>query len=269
MKLGISLPFIDHETLDGSIYINAMRMVEKKGFSGLWFFDAIGRSSSIVDPLGAACAAAAVTDYIEIGTCVLQVPLRDPVELAHRVLTTSMFTNGRFRLGVGAGSTAADFKAVGADFEGRFRHLRDALPLMQKLWRGESVKDVNLKPWPNTLGGPPILIGSWAGSRWIKIAAEQYDGWIASAMYTDIATLRDGVARFKGLGGKRAVVTNIHVDLGCAAKSLSEADKMDLRCSPAEAAERLRLLADMGFDDAILVVNHPDEANLATIRALH
>jgi alkanesulfonate monooxygenase SsuD/methylene tetrahydromethanopterin reductase-like flavin-dependent oxidoreductase (luciferase family) len=269
MNLGISLPFIDDDALDGATYCAAMGMVEQTGFSGLWFFDAIGRPQSIADPLGAACAAAAVTSRIEIGTCILQVPLRNPVELAHRVLTAHLLSQGRLRLGVGAGSTAADFKAVGANFEGRFRHLREALPVMQKLWRGETVQGVDLKPWPRAMGGPPILIGSWAGSRWIPVAARQYDGWIASAVYTDIATLREGAARFKDLGGKRAIVTNIHVDLEAPSAALAETDKLDLRCGPEEAAARLRRLADIGFDDAILVVNKPDEASLSAIRALY
>ena len=40
---------------------------------------------------------------------------------------------------------------------------------MRRLWAGESVGDASLAPiWPAVLGGPPVLIGSWAGSKWIR-----------------------------------------------------------------------------------------------------
>ena len=54
-----------------------------------------------------------MTKKVELGTCILQVPLRHPVELAHRVLSAHYLSGGRLRLGVGAVSTKADFDAVG------------------------------------------------------------------------------------------------------------------------------------------------------------
>jgi alkanesulfonate monooxygenase SsuD/methylene tetrahydromethanopterin reductase-like flavin-dependent oxidoreductase (luciferase family) len=42
------------------------------------------------DPLTALAIAATVTRRIELGTSVLQVPLRNPADLAQRVLTTHL-----------------------------------------------------------------------------------------------------------------------------------------------------------------------------------
>lgn len=268
MKLGIVLSTRDGDVMAGASYVDAIRRVERLGFDSLWFFDGVGRGYLNIDPLGGACAAAAVTERIEIGTCIVQAPLRHPVELAQRALTAHMLSEGRFRFGLGAGSTEGDFKALGVSFDDRFKLLRQSLETMPALWRGETVDGVNLTPWPAALGGPPILIGSWAGSRWIPIAAQQFDGWIGSAMYTDAAALKDGVARYKDLGGKRAVVTNVHIDLSAPSKPLGEGDKFDLRCGPEEAATRLNWLAACGFDDAILVVQDHGEENLAQLRAL-
>ncbi len=60
---------------------------------------------------------------IELGTCVVQVPLRHPVEHAHRVQTLNVLSQGRFRFGVGSGSTRNDFDAVQADYDARFKTL--------------------------------------------------------------------------------------------------------------------------------------------------
>jgi len=268
MRLGINFRTQKDGSVSGAKIIANMRAAERIGFDSLWFFDSVGRTSFIPDPLIQVSVAAAVTEQIEVGTCILQVPLRHPVELAHRILTAQLVTGGRLRLGVGAGSTRADFDAVGKDYDARFRAFRAALPLMQRLWQGETVDGVNLLPPEAAKGGPPILIGSWAGSRWIPKAAQDYAGWIASAMYTGAPTLKAGVERFRDAGGKRAIVTNIAVDLTAPAKPLSDEGPYDLRCSPDEARARLQQLADFGFDDAVLVVEDMSEENVRAVRAL-
>lgn len=268
MRLGISISTTTDDTITGEKVIAGMKSAERIGFDGLWFFDTIGRGYHTPDPLIQASVAAAVTQKIEVGTCILQVPLRNPVELAHRLLTAQLMTGGRLTLGVGAGSTKADFDAVGLDYEDRFKALRTGLALMQRLWRGETVDGTNLTPPPAAKGGPPILIGSWAGSIWIPRAANEYDGWIASGMFTGEPTLRAGVERFRGLGGKRAVITNIKTDLTAATQPLSDDGPYSLACSPADAKDRLARLADMGFDDAVVVVTDPSEENLQAVRDL-
>ena len=140
---------------------------------------------------------------------------------------------------------------------------------MQGLWRGETVGGVNLTPLPSAQGGPPILIGSWAGSRWIPIAAKRYNGWIASAHFTNIAKLKEDVARYRGEGGGRAIATNIPVDLTADGAALSDDDHLDLHCGPEEAAGRLEKLAEIGFDDAVVTVSTFTEEHMAAVRALH
>ena len=268
MRLGVSLNMHGPRTATARSFIDGMCNAEAVGFHGIWFFDTVGRGTFRVDPLSAMAAAAAVTERVELGTCILQVPLRRPVELAHRVLGVHYLSGGRVRLGVGAGSTEADFRATGNDYGTRFQALAEDLPIMRSLWRGETVGEANLTPLDSTKGGPPVLIGSWAGSRWIPIAAREYDGWIASAHFSDIATLRAGFARFKGEGGGRAVATNIPVDFSADGGTLAGHDHLDLRCGPEEARERLGRLAEIGFDDAVVTVTDFSADHMATVRAL-
>src|SRR5258707_503109 len=83
-----------------------------------------------------------------------------------------------------------------------------ALAVMRRLWRGEKVGGAQLNPWPAALGGPKLLIGSWAGSRWIPRAAKDFDGWIGSGARSSVAALCDGIKRFREAGGIRAIATN-------------------------------------------------------------
>ena len=269
MRLGVAVTGgPDGSSLAGPGLAGIARTVERLGLDSLWFFDAIGRGFLLPDPLIGVSVAAAVTTRIEIGTCILQVPLRNPVELAHRILTAHQISGGRLLLGVGAGSTQADFDALGLDFAARLGAFETALPVMRRLWRGEKVGRADLSPWPAAQGGPAMLIGSWGGSRWIPRAAREFDGWIGSAGKTTLNTLSDGIRRYRAAGGKRAIVTNIVMDLGGPTEACPDDGPFHLRCAPAAAAERLRRLRDLGFDDAVLVPRSSSEADLAAARAL-
>ena len=260
MRLGVSMPRDN--------FVATARLVERLGFDSFWAFDAIGRGFILPDPLIAVSLAAAVTERLTVGTCILQVPLRRPVELAHRILTAHLVSGGRLLLGVGAGSTKADFDAVGVDFATRMQALDEALVLMRRLWRGEQVGAANLTPWPSAVGGPPVLIGSWSSKQWITRAARDFDGWIASAAKTSYATLSDGIRRYREAGGKRAIVTNIAADLDHLDDAMPDDAPFHLRCDARTAATRLERLADLGFDDAILVPAAHTDASLARLRAL-
>src|ERR1700760_2721267 len=103
------------------------RRIEASGFPGIWVGDSMGRGRPTLDPLTALAALAAVTEHAELGIGVLQVSLRHPIELAHRVQSVQALSGGRLRLGVGSGSTRADFEVLGLDYHHRFRPMRIAL----------------------------------------------------------------------------------------------------------------------------------------------
>jgi alkanesulfonate monooxygenase SsuD/methylene tetrahydromethanopterin reductase-like flavin-dependent oxidoreductase (luciferase family) len=249
---------------------DAARRIEAAGFESAWTFDSVGRGTLRPDPLMALAVAGTVTRTIELGTGVFQVPLRNPVELAQRVLTSHLVSGGRLLFGVGAGSTAADFAALGLDFESRFRRLGESLDIMGRLWKGESVGGASLAPiWPAVQSGPPVLIGSWAGSKWIERAAREFDGWIGSGARSSWRALREGIARFRDLGGKRAIVTNVRVDLdNPAASPDGPEDPCDLKGTPEIARERLHRLREWGYDDIVLVPGRHEAAHLQQLRAL-
>ncbi len=90
----------------------------------------MGRGRPTLDPLVELAVLAAVTERVELGIGVLQLSLRHPVELAHRVQSVQALSGGRLRLGVGSGSTRADFELLGLDYDHRFRAMRIALETM-------------------------------------------------------------------------------------------------------------------------------------------
>lgn len=251
MRLGAALPItgLKGEAIQARHFPEAAALLEGLGFASIWVFDAVGRGFILPDPLMALAIAASVTRRVELGIGVLQLPIRNTTELAHRILTLQLVADGRLLLGVGPGSTEADFVAFGADYEGRMARFAAQLPRLRELLATGRSGDVDLTPWPATAGGPPILYAGWRGP-WIERAASEADGWVASGMHNDDAALADGLARFRDAGGKRAVVTNVLVGR-----------------ETRPTVERLAHLRDLGFDDAVVFDLAPSEERFAALRA--
>lgn len=249
--------------------VETAQSIEALGFHGLWVTDAFARGWATLDPLVLLGSLASVTKTIELGTCVVQIPLRHPVEHAHRVQTVNLLTNGRLRFGIGSGSTKADFDAVQADYEKRFKDLASHFEVMEKVWAGEPVYGPALSVWPGTEGGPQTFLGAWRSPRWINLSA-RLAGWIASGIYGTEEDLRLGVKMFREANGKRAILANIFTDLrpGDKRGPINANARQTLYCTPAEAKDRLKRIEDMGFDDALLVMPDGDPGQLETMRAL-
>jgi alkanesulfonate monooxygenase SsuD/methylene tetrahydromethanopterin reductase-like flavin-dependent oxidoreductase (luciferase family) len=231
------------------------RQIERRGFPGIWVTDSLGRGRPTLDPLVVLGALSVATPRVELGTAVLQVSLRHPIELAHRVQSVQALSGGRLRLGVGSGSTRADFDLLGADYEQRFRNLMRSLEVMRRAWSGEPVNGGVLSPWPGCEGGPPILLGAWRNPRWIAYAARQCAGWVASGLYSSWEDLEAGMRLYREAGGTNAVLANVLVDLKNKPEpgSLAERATVSLVCSPDEARVRLKRIELLGFDEVLVV----------------
>src|SRR5262249_29814763 len=178
------------------------RRIEAGGFPGIWVGDSMGRGRPTLDPLTELAALSAVTQRVELGIGVLQVSLRHPIELAHRVQSVQALSGGRLRLGVGSGSTRADFELLGGDYDHRFRTLRNSLETMHRVWRGEPVNGGSLSIWPGCEGGPPILMGAWRSPRWVTYAAKEGQGWTPSGRVSSWGDLGAGMRLDRGGGGR-------------------------------------------------------------------
>src|SRR5690242_9549285 len=245
------------------------RRIEASGFPGIWVGDSMGRGRPTLDPLTALAALAAVTEHAELGIGVLQVSLRHPIELAHRVQSVQALSGGRLRLGVGSGSTRADFELLGGDYDHRFRAMRIALETMHRVWHGEPVNGGTLSIWPGCEGGPPILMGAWRSPRWITYAAKECQGWTPSGRYSSWDDLEAGMRIYREAGGTNAVLANVGVDLANRPESaeLAAATDVALVCPPDEARRRLKRMEQLGFDEVLLVSHYGALEELQKVRS--
>jgi alkanesulfonate monooxygenase SsuD/methylene tetrahydromethanopterin reductase-like flavin-dependent oxidoreductase (luciferase family) len=131
---------------------------ESLGWDDVWLsehhFIADGYTPSML-PL--ACAIAARTKRIQIGTSVLLLPLHDPLRVAEDAATVDVTSNGRFQLGVAVGYRKGEFTGFGIPARERAARMDEALPIVRRLLDGERVTshgrfyrytDVDLRPLP-------------------------------------------------------------------------------------------------------------------------
>ena len=249
MRLGALLGPISDATQTRALAEQARRYVGD-GLQSLWSAQAIGRGFMISDPFIALAVAACVTEDVELGTAVLQVPLYRPVDLAHRVFSLQQICGDRLILGVGAGSTQADFTAFGLDHARRFVDFTHSIAALREVFATGSLDGVALSPWPAVRGGPPLFLGSWGNG--VERAARSFDGWIASAHYRSVDEVIAALKRYRAAGGGRAIVSTIQLPAGTDLGRL----KHDL--------DRF---AEAGFDDAV-VMFLPGSPTPAQIRRL-
>lgn len=235
MRLGAVMPMLSSDAGNPGALVERAREYVDAGFDSLWTVQAVGRGFMMSDPLITLAALAAATERVELGTAVLQVPLYQVVDLAHRLLSLAQLCGNRLTLGLGAGSTRDDFAAFGRSFDDRFevfyRDVDELRSVMTTGVRGEA----NLTPWPEVIR-PPLLLGSWGAG--VERAASEFDGWIASAMHRSADEVIAAHARYRRAGGGRAMVSTIplapDVDLG-------------------KTGETLTRFAEAGFDDAVIL----------------
>lgn len=98
---------------DRASWLRLTRTVEDAGFHALYAADHPGSSSS---PFVALAAAAAVTERIELGTCVVNAGAWEPLALASAAATLDVVSGGRAILGVGAGHTPQEWTSSGRPF---------------------------------------------------------------------------------------------------------------------------------------------------------
>lgn len=269
LRIGIGLPFVDAngDPHDAGSLAERARWIEEAGFSGIWNGDASFRDlATWPDPFLWMVVAAGATRRVELGFAALQLPLRHPVDNAQRLFTLHALAGGRLSAGVAPGSTKQgfDMMGIGDEFASRFKRFNADMATVRALCRGEQVGDAWLAPWERWRPGPRFLLAAWAGGRMLERAVAEYDGWLCSAGRTTVGTIVDGLRRYRDLGGRRALVASTKCDLTGRREPMGRDDPFNLVCPPAEAAERLHWLEELGFDDVL--VNVADGRGLGPFR---
>ena len=151
-----------------------------------------GPAVTYCSPLTLASHVLAATSRIQVATGVLVLPAHHPIHVAEAVTMLDHISDGRFRLGVGAGYQAVDLEPFGRRLPERGRVLEESIEALRVLFADDEASyhgnhfafdRVRLRPRPASNPRPPIWMGSWSVAG-IRRAATLCDGWIADPIRT-------------------------------------------------------------------------------------
>ncbi len=169
------------------------QLTETLGYHLLMTSDHIATTTDVADkypapfyePLTTLGWLAGVTENVEIGTTVLILPYRSPLETARAFANIDQLSGGRCILGVGVGWAQEEFAALGVPFKKRGAMTNDYLAAIRKLWAEETAsyegqfvrfQDVQTAPLPARKPHPPIWVGGSSDAalrRTVRLA----DAW--------------------------------------------------------------------------------------------
>jgi alkanesulfonate monooxygenase SsuD/methylene tetrahydromethanopterin reductase-like flavin-dependent oxidoreductase (luciferase family) len=130
------------EQPSAEVYAEVERQVvlaEGLGFGHVWFSEHhfhvhLGHLPS---PLTFAAYLAGRTRQIGLGSAVVCVNLHQPLVVAEQIALLDVLSGGRSSVGLGSGSTPAEFTALGAEAAERHARLAEALDILELSWTGK------------------------------------------------------------------------------------------------------------------------------------
>jgi alkanesulfonate monooxygenase SsuD/methylene tetrahydromethanopterin reductase-like flavin-dependent oxidoreductase (luciferase family) len=236
---------------------------EGAGATGLWACDHLFWHRPLLEPLTSLAVAATASTSATLGTCVLQLPLRNPAAVARQASTLQLLTGGRFVLGLGVGSHRGEYDAADADFSRRGEQLDDGIAALTRAWDSAGDPNEHYRLEPSSAPIPIWLAGTSAAA--ISRAARVGDGWVP--MFVPADEYRSARTRLLELvadaGRDPGAMDTAVVALVCAGDSAEVARKegttwlSDLYALPPKAFER-HLIAGSPEDCAAGIAAYHD-----------
>jgi probable F420-dependent oxidoreductase len=128
---------------------------------------------------------AGVTRHIEIGTTVIVLPYRNPLEVARMAANVDQLSGGRLLFGVGVGWAEQEFAVLDVPFHRRGALTDEYLAAIKTLWthdvasfagRHVTFQEVHTAPRPVRTPHPPIWVGG-ASDAALRRAIRYGDAW--------------------------------------------------------------------------------------------
>ncbi|MBW2267269.1 MAG: TIGR03619 family F420-dependent LLM class oxidoreductase [Deltaproteobacteria bacterium] len=191
------------------------RAAEAAGFDSVWTAEHIvlpdpqvppspvPPDTFLLDPSAALCFVAAHTQHIRLGTGIIILPQRNPVELAKELASVDVLSDGRLIFGLGVGYLESEFAALGKAFHDRGARTDEYIDVLRALWTQASprfsgptvqLQGMDAHPRPIQQPHPPIVVGGQSPAAFRRAVARG-NGWYGPATPEALPAVLDGIER--------------------------------------------------------------------------
>jgi probable F420-dependent oxidoreductase len=218
MKVGICLPHYG-KAMEPDGMRTFAQAAEALGYDSIWVTDhlIVPRArdmlykENMLDSLSTLNFLAGVTSRIRIGTSVIVLPYRHPVQVAKAIATADVLSGGRVTFGAGVGALEGEFRALNANYEERGAVADEYLRLIRSLWTDPGadfagkyvdIGEMWFSPQPVQQPHPPVWIGGStkrAGRRAVELGEAWHGTNVTVPMFIEI---RDHIQRLSEERGR-------------------------------------------------------------------
>ena len=271
---------------------DAALAAEEAGWDSIWTWDHVMAifgpwEQPIFEGWSLLMGLGPLTSRVRLGLMVGANTFRNPGLTAKLATTLDHLSNGRAILGIGGAWFEREHDAYGipfgAGFGERLDRLDEAVMLMRRLFDGErfshegtyyTMHDALSAPRP-IQGHLPILVGGSGPRKTLRTVARRADAWNTSGTVEEVQGKLDTLAEHCADVGRDLskiektvsfptvlrddpAAAQTAYDALLAANQTPDAGPVPvLLCSPAEAADRIRPYAEMGFETVIVRMPAP------------
>jgi probable F420-dependent oxidoreductase len=203
MKIGCTLPQCGTLATRENL-IRVARRAEELGYDSVWVLERLlwpinprdayppspdgswpASFQNVFDPIETLTFVAAHTRNVRLGTSALVLPYHQPVQLARRLATLDVLSDGRIEVCGGAGWARDEFEAVGVPFERRGARIDEILEALIAIWTRDPVSfngqifripESKIGPKPLQQPRPPLYLAGFGQYTFDRIA-KFADGW--------------------------------------------------------------------------------------------
>jgi probable F420-dependent oxidoreductase len=199
---GIELPQVFFDGSPDMEHIRKFAMrAETLGYDSLWLQERIISDFTMLEPVTMLSYVAAITKKLKLGTSVILLPLRNPLQLAKAYSTLDVMSGGRavMGIGLGGGHLESDEEVFGYSREGRVIRFTEELQIMKLLWtetkasfNGQfwNFKDICMEPKPIQKPHLPLWFGGHHENA-LRRAVKHGNGWMGAGSSSSNAFIRE------------------------------------------------------------------------------
>lgn len=199
---GIEIPQV---FFDGPVDMEHIRRfvikAETLGYDSLWLQERIIGDFAMLEPVSLLNYVAAITTKLRLGTSVVLLTLRNPIQLAKSLSTLDCMSGGRAVLGVGLGGghLGSHEEVFGYSRDRRVTRFTEAVQVMKLLWTEPKAsfqgsfwnfKDVSMEPKPVQKPHLPLWFGGHHENA-LKRAVKYGNGWMGAGSSSSSAFIRE------------------------------------------------------------------------------
>lgn len=140
MSVALGVGLTDFPFAGGADYWRWVDLCEAGGVDSMWQTDRLVSRQPILECMATMAALAGRTRRLRFGMNVVSLALRDPILLAKQCATIDVLSEGRLLPAFGIGSPLGpEWQALAIDTKTRGRRTDEALEIIARLWREDSV----------------------------------------------------------------------------------------------------------------------------------